>query len=152
MEAASEESPKRTRRSRLLVGLLVVAVLGIGWALVEIVLPDLFLPPEISQFDEASRDHAKSRLEKIRAAADAFAAANGGKYPDRFEALVTPDASGRTFLGTTEIPTDPWGHPYIYVPPSPGHEEPRFLSYAADGKPGGTGEDADVVSDSASPR
>jgi general secretion pathway protein G len=128
------------------MGILFIGIVGIVWALVAFVLPDLFLPPEISQFDQASRDHARSTLAKLEAAAEAFAAANGGRYPDRLEALVTPNASGRTFLGTTTLPTDPWDHPFVYAPPSPGHEKPRFLSYGADGEPGGTGEDADVES------
>jgi general secretion pathway protein G len=45
------------------------------------------------------------------------------------------------------VPLDPWGRPYVYV--FPGEANPKgfdLLSYGADGKLGGEGEDADVVS------
>jgi general secretion pathway protein G len=46
---------------------------------------------------------------------------------------------------TKEVPTDPWGRPWLYKYSS-GMREPELLSYGADGKPGGTGEDADISS------
>ena len=45
------------------------------------------------------------------------------------------------------VPLDPWGQPYRYE--SPGEVNPSsydLTSYGRDGKPGGTGEDADLVS------
>lgn len=45
-----------------------------------------------------------------------------------------------------ELPLDPWGHPYIYRNPGEYSPDPEIISYGADGKPGGTGEDADIVS------
>lgn len=45
------------------------------------------------------------------------------------------------------IPPDPWGNPYHYL--SPGTANPAsydLLSYGRDGKPGGTGDDADLSS------
>lgn len=47
-----------------------------------------------------------------------------------------------------EIPLDPWDNPYAYV--SPGATDPNGYDLASrgrDGKPGGTGEDADLRSD-----
>jgi len=43
------------------------------------------------------------------------------------------------------VPADPWGHAYVYRQPGqgPGREFELF-SYGRDGKPGGTGEDADI--------
>ena len=41
---------------------------------------------------------------------------------------------------------DPWGRPYLYQPPT-GDGAPVVMSFGADGKPGGTGEDQDVTSD-----
>lgn len=40
------------------------------------------------------------------------------------------------------VPLDPWGHPYQYVYDG---KRGNVLSYGADGKPGGTGEDADLT-------
>jgi general secretion pathway protein G len=45
-----------------------------------------------------------------------------------------------------ELPSDPWGRPYIYHYPSEQGEEPEIISYGADGQPGGDGINADIVS------
>lgn len=45
-----------------------------------------------------------------------------------------------------ELPLDPWGRPYIYHYPSEQGDEPEIISYGADGQPGGSGGDADIVS------
>src|SRR5206468_11135190 len=41
------------------------------------------------------------------------------------------------------VPNDPWGHPYVYRTPGQKGEYDLF-SYGRDGKPGGTGDDADI--------
>ena len=45
-----------------------------------------------------------------------------------------------------EIPSDPWGSPYIYTGPTFAGVQGiyKLLTLGADGKPGGTGEDADI--------
>jgi general secretion pathway protein G len=45
-----------------------------------------------------------------------------------------------------DLPLDPWNQPYTYRNPGEHSPDPEITSYAADGKPGGTGEDADIVS------
>ena len=45
-----------------------------------------------------------------------------------------------------EIPLDPWGNAYIYRYPGEHGDEPEIISYGADGKDGGEGIDADIVS------
>jgi general secretion pathway protein G len=83
-------------------------------------------------------------IASIQQAIDAYAVENQGRCPDSLEALVTPDASGRTFLDRDAVPVDPWGNPYQYEPPSEERLEPRVYSLGADGMPGGEGADADV--------
>jgi general secretion pathway protein G len=70
---------------------------------------------------------------------DSHAADNGGRYPDSLEALVTPDELGHGYLNLTRIPRDPWGREYIYV-----RDSVNVMTLGADGKPGGTGDDADI--------
>ena len=41
---------------------------------------------------------------------------------------------------------DPWGNPYQYNAPGPDGHDYEVVSYGADGREGGEGEDADVVS------
>ena len=45
-----------------------------------------------------------------------------------------------------EIPVDPWGHPYSYKYPGEHGDEPDIICYGADGQPGGTDINADIVS------
>jgi general secretion pathway protein G len=44
-----------------------------------------------------------------------------------------------------ELPLDPWGNAYVYRCPGQ-HGEYDILSYGRDGREGGEGEDADIVS------
>ncbi len=41
------------------------------------------------------------------------------------------------------VPSDPWGHAYVYRTPGQNAEFDLF-SYGRDGKPGGAGDDADI--------
>jgi general secretion pathway protein G len=45
-----------------------------------------------------------------------------------------------------ETPLDPWGHPYLYKFPGEHGNQPDIISYGADGRAGGEGSSADVVS------
>jgi general secretion pathway protein G len=45
-----------------------------------------------------------------------------------------------------DIPVDPWGHPYIYKYPGDHGDEPDIICSGADGQPGGTDINADIVS------
>lgn len=45
-----------------------------------------------------------------------------------------------------EIPMDPWGHPYSYKYPGEHGDEPDLICLGADGQPGGTEINADIVS------
>jgi general secretion pathway protein G len=45
-----------------------------------------------------------------------------------------------------DVPVDPWSHPYLYKFPGDHGDEPDITSYGADGQPGGSGTDADIVS------
>jgi len=49
------------------------------------------------------------------------------------------------YLKKSEIPLDPWGHPYVYKSPGE-HGEYDIVSYGADGVAGGDGENQDIVS------
>jgi hypothetical protein len=76
-----------------------------------------------------------------------YATNNAGRCPDDLVVLVTPDVNGQTYLGTRTLPKDPWGRDYLYDPPSAANgPKPRIYTLGRDGRPGGTGEDADVDS------
>ena len=77
-----------------------------------------------------------------------------GRYPtteEGLEALITPPTDPRLvarwpeggFLSQQSLPADPWGGAYQYLHPG---EHGRFdiWSLGANGREGGTGEDADI--------
>jgi len=45
-----------------------------------------------------------------------------------------------------ELPKDPWDHDWVYKSPGDHGNEPDIISYGADGRPGGDGINADIVS------
>jgi general secretion pathway protein G len=51
----------------------------------------------------------------------------------------------RSFL-KSDVPLDPWGHAYVYKYPGSQGEDPEIICYGADGRPGGDGINADIVS------
>ena len=46
-----------------------------------------------------------------------------------------------------DIPLDPWGRPYVYRYSIEQGDTPEIVSLGRDGKPGGDGDDADIVSE-----
>jgi general secretion pathway protein G len=43
-----------------------------------------------------------------------------------------------------DVPLDPWGSPYVYATPGTHGNDYELLSYGKDGRPGGSGENADL--------
>ena len=75
-----------------------------------------------------------------------------GRFPTRAEGLsllVTPPKDGaasRRWMGPYlegGVPNDPWDRPYLYEPDESGRAA-RIVTLGADGKPGGSGADADI--------
>lgn len=77
------------------------------------------------------------------------ASRSNGTYPTSLHSFVIPDGNGISYSEgyDGEPPLDPWGHEYQYERPTPEHPKPHVWSYGADGKSGGTGDDADIDSD-----
>jgi general secretion pathway protein G len=118
--------------------------------LAAIVAPALF-----GNVGEARRSAAKSQVQILSLALDAYRLDNGA-YPTSdqgLEALRSIPLSGdppQNWKGPylrQLVPLDPWGSPYVYV--SPGVSNPNgfdLYSLGKDKKPGGDGEDADITS------
>ena len=127
----------------ILVVIVVIAILA------TLVAPNIF-----RHVGEAKDATAKSQIEMLGAALDAFRLDNG-RYPTTEEGLALLwDAPSHEFLPNWKgpylrkaVPADPWGRPYVYM--SPGQVNQRgydLASYAADGEPGGDDENADITS------
>ena len=74
-----------------------------------------------------------------------------GRYPTTEQglaALMTKPANVNKWAGPyleKNLPTDPWGRPYIFVSPGE-HGDFDISSTGRDGRPGGDGLDADITS------
>jgi general secretion pathway protein G len=62
-----------------------------------------------------------------------------GRFPEQEEGFK-PLIDGKVIAS---VPVDPWGRPYVYLF---NNEYTGVMSYGADGKPGGQGEDTDISS------
>ena len=138
----------RFRRGFTLIELLVViVVLGV---LATLVAPNVFR--HVGTAKEAT---ARAQIEMLGAALDAFRL-DTGRYPTTEQGLAAlwqePAGNPRpvNWRGPylrKPVPADPWGTAYVYR--APGTESRTgydLLSLGADGKPGGAGDDADIVS------
>lgn len=70
------------------------------------------------------------------------------KFPSTEEGLkvLVENDKGIKFLDQKEVPLDPWKHPYIYKLEN--GTDFVIISFGADGVEGGTGENADISSES----
>lgn len=137
----------RSRRGFTLIEILVVIV-------VIAILATLVAPNIFKNVGEAKTTTAKAQIDNLSSALDAYRLDNG-TYPTTQQGLdaltslptIDPPANWKQPYLRKAVPVDPWGHPYVYL--FPGESNPMgfdLLSYGADGKLGGEGEDADVVS------
>jgi general secretion pathway protein G len=123
----------------LLVVLLIIALLA-GY-----VGPKLF-----GEVGKARSKTAASQMKGIESALDRYRL-DTGRYPSTDQglpALMTNVGNVTGWDGpymSSAIPNDPWGKPYVYRSPGEGGKDYDLMTYGADGKPGGTGEDADII-------
>jgi len=135
----------RARRSSgfTLLELLVVMVL-IG------MLAGFVAPRYFAQVGKSQIKVARAQLDALDKALDQFRL-DVGHYPtseEGLQALVVAPSGETHWAGPylkKGVPADPWGRPYIYQLPSTHGGDFDLLSYGKDGRPGGTGEDADIT-------
>jgi general secretion pathway protein G len=107
-----------------------------------------------------SADRARDRARSIAARAEILSLMRAldvykldtGAFPTTeqgLKALREQPADAGNWNGpyvARDVPSDPWGHDYIYRYPGTHGADPEIVSYGADGKPGGEGKNADIVS------
>ena len=124
----------------LLELLVVIVIVGL--------LAGYVAPRYFSQVGKSEVQVARAQVESLEKALDQFRL-DMRRYPtaeEGLQALVDKPANGAGWSGPylkKAVPSDPWGHAYVYRTPGAKGEFDLF-SYGRDGKPGGSGEDADI--------
>lgn len=135
-------SPLRKRSGFTLLELLVVMVI-IG------LLAGYVGPKYFGQIGKSEVKAAKAQIDAFEKALDQYRL-DVGRYPPTdagLAALVSKPANEPKWAGPylkKAVPSDPWGRPYAYKSPGE-HGEYDLLSFGKDGRPGGSGEAADIT-------
>ncbi len=123
--------------TEMLIVILIIALIA-----------SVLTPSLLGQLSRAKAKTAALQLDTTAAALVMFKE-DVGRLPTRAEglnALVSdPGVSGWTgpYAKSDKAIKDPWGRPLVYTPAS--EDEATLTCLGADGKPGGTGADADIT-------
>ena len=120
---------KRHSGFTLLELLVVIVIIGL--------LAGYVAPRYFSQVGKSETQVARAQIDALEKALDQYRL-DKRRYPSAEEGLVAV----QPYLKKS-LPVDPWGRAYVYR--VPGHAgDYEVFSYGRDGKPGGSGEDADI--------
>ena len=125
----------------LLELLVVMVIIGL--------LAGFVAPRYFAQVGKSQVKVAKAQIDALDKALDQFRI-DMGRYPtseEGLQALVENPNSDPNWSGPylkKGVPMDPWGRPYVDEEPGT-HSEFDLISYGKDGRPGGSGEDADIT-------
>jgi general secretion pathway protein G len=126
----------------LLELLVVMVIIGL--------LAGFVAPRYFAQVGKSQVKVAKAQIDALDKALDQFRI-DVGRYPtseEGLQVLVTAPNGEPNWGGPylkKGVPMDPWGRPYVYEQPGSHNGDFDLLSYGKDGRPGGSGEDADVT-------
>lgn len=106
----------------------------------------------VKYLDKARIVTARSQIETFSLALDSFYL-DSGKYPTADQGLAAlwekPSGDSSGWNGpyvSKPVPKDPWGNEYTYSTPGDNGLPFKIVSLGGDGKEGGEGNDADIVS------
>ncbi len=122
--------------------LVVVFIIGL--------LAGFVAPRYFSQVGKSEVNVARAQLDALGKALDQYRL-DTGHYPSSelgLRALVERPLDEPKWAGPylqKDVPLDPWGKPYQYRAPGQ-RRDFDLVSLGKDGRPGGSGEDADLVS------
>lgn len=134
----------RTRRGFTIIEVIVIVViLGIIAAVIA--------PRFIGRIGQAKVSTAKTNAGSLAAAMKTFIIDHGKPEAGATINILwerpsnVPETDWQPYVDNAEALVDPWGHPYILKIPGEKNVDFDIVSYGADGQPGGTDENADIV-------
>ena len=136
-------------RGRLRGQGLAIAGICVSAFMMVFILPAMLFPVFMRASTSARKVRATADIQNLTSAVDLYAADNGAP-PTTMQGLealqVRPTVPpvpmnwNGPYLGTSDIPRDPWGNPYHYAYPGELNQDGfDIISYGADGRPGGFG-------------
>ncbi|HEY9041994.1 MAG TPA: type II secretion system major pseudopilin GspG [Rheinheimera sp.] len=128
---------KQVRGFTLIELLIVIVIVGL---LASLVAPEMF-----SKVDSSRIKTAKAQMELLETSLNTYRL-DMGNYPENLSELVKSE--NKNWDGPylpKEVPVDPWGNPYVYSNKSDAGIGFSLMSYGRDGRPGGEGDDADII-------
>ena len=144
MDALERKVRSDTARGVTLIELLVVVTIIAMFA--TLVLPRLW-----KKVSGAKQTVAREQINGFITALGMYKL-DTGRFPSTEQGLqalrIRPQDEARwdgPYL-PQDVPLDPWGHAYVYKFPGDHGEEPDIITYGADGREGGDGENADIAS------
>ena len=132
--------PRLSRRRAgftLIELLIVIVILGL---LLSLVAPTMF-----SKVSSSQRKTAMAQMHMLATSLDTYRL-DVGEYPPSLAELRS--STKKNWDGPylpRDVPLDPWGNPYVYVVPGENGQPYTLKSYGKDGRPGGEGDNADIV-------
>jgi general secretion pathway protein G len=108
-------------------------------------------PSMLKKVDVAKTTQAKAQVNSFMTALGSYKM-DTGTYPTTEQGLAAlrlKPAEANQWAGPylpKDVPSDPWGRPYVYKYPGEHGDEPDIISYGQDGQPGGEGMNADILS------
>jgi general secretion pathway protein G len=134
---------RNTRQAFTIIEVIVIVViLGV---IAAVIAPRLF-----SRIGQSKQAVAASNAANLASALRTYMIDNGGKIAqgtaiDVLAERPTSEGGHGPYVDSADALLDPWGNKFILKVPGDKNFDFDVVSYGADGQPGGTGDDADVV-------
>ena len=128
---------KKSKGFTLLELLVVIVIIGL--------LAGYVAPRYFGQVGKSEIQVARAQIDSLEKALDQYRL-DTRHYPQALDALNSKPENEANWSGPylkKSVPNDPWGRPYVYRVPG-SKSDYDLYSLGRDGKPGGTGEDADI--------
>lgn len=137
----SSSAPLLRRRARragmtLMEIMIVIAILGVLMSVLAVGL--------MGTKTDADRQTTAIQIKKLQEGLMMYSLKHKNRYPSTSEGLA---AAAKYFNDEQKVPTDAWGNEYLYFSPGTHGDHPfEIISLGPDGKEGGDGDNADIVS------